>query len=49
MQNKFSVQLQMTDHRTVRIGYVREEAIRELGKTETGAELPFLFTEQMTG
>jgi HEAT repeat protein len=24
-------------------GYVREEAIRELGKTETGAELPFLF------
>ncbi len=24
-------------------GHVREEAIRELGKTETGAELPFLF------
>ena len=24
-------------------GYVREAAVRELGKTETGAELPFLF------
>jgi hypothetical protein len=24
-------------------GYVREEALRDLGKMETGAELPFLF------
>ena len=30
-------------------GHVREAAVRELGKTEAGAELPFLLIRAMTG